>query len=131
MTAKDKEVLRGLAQRYAELSTLDVQQERLDRYKRTTNLEIVRPVVLIFEVPWGEIGDTSLVNVCSPEYRWIEGHLRKALYQWDHFQVDQVIEPVFKVGKRTRSTGIGLKAHDTSLATDSGSHICAHEYDAG
>lgn len=129
MDTNDKATLRELAKRYAEIANLPVQEERLERYKKTIALEVVRPVVLISEVPWGEINDDSLVNVCSPEVGGIENQLRKTLYQWKHFQVDMVVPATFSVGKRTRSTGIGLQAHDTSLKGDSGTHICAHEYE--
>lgn len=129
MNHKDKEVLRELANRYAEIANLDVQKERIKRYKKTVGLELVRPPVLIFEVPWGEFDDEFLVNVCSPEYRGIEGTMRKSIYQWEHFQVDHVINPVYKVGKASQNTGIGLQAHDTSLQGDTGTHICAHEYE--
>ena len=67
ISATDKEVLRRLAERYAEIAHLDVQKERLERYFKTNNLEQVRPVVLISEVPWGEIKDEALANVCAPE----------------------------------------------------------------
>lgn len=129
MNQKDKEILSELAGRYAEIANLDVQKERIERYKKTVALEIVRPPVLIFEVPWGEIKDDSLVNVCSQEYRGIEGNIRRALYQWEHFQVDNVINPEYVVGKRSSSTGIGVQAHDTALEADTGTHISAHEYE--
>jgi hypothetical protein len=53
--------LRQLAGRYSEIAQLDVQQERIERYCRTNAMESVRPVVLIDEVPWGEIKDISTI----------------------------------------------------------------------
>jgi hypothetical protein len=126
--AMDKGTLRELAQRYGELAHLDVQRERIERYYKTNALETVRPVVLIDEVPWGEIRDDALVNTCSEDVRWLEGRLRRALYQWEHFQVDRVIPPVFRVAKRARSTGIGIRIEETRIVGDTGTHICAHEY---
>jgi len=124
----DRKTLRSLAERYAELAHLDVQQERIERYYRTNSLEEVRPVVLIAEVPWGEIRDDALRNTCSEELHWIETPLRESLYQWDHFQVDMVIPPTFHVSKKTRSTGIGLEAQDRQLHGDTGAYISAHQY---
>ena len=63
LNAKDKQTLRHLAGRYSEIAHLDVQQKRIERYYRTNAMENVRPVVLIDEVPWGEIRDDALVNV--------------------------------------------------------------------
>ncbi len=67
----DFTTLRELARRYAEIAHLEVQKERISRYEATNSLEKVRPVLLIDEVPWGEIDDESLVNTCSPHLSWI------------------------------------------------------------
>lgn len=126
--ASDFDTLRALAGRYAELASLDIQRQRLDRYAATNGLARPRPVVLIDEVPWGEIRDEALVNTCSPELRGIEGRLRKALYQWEHFQVDLVIPPTFRVRRSIRSTGIGIRVQDTTIQGDTGAYIASHEY---
>lgn len=124
----DKTTLRALAERYGEIAHRDVQRERIERYYRTNAKEEVRPVVLISEVPWGEIKDDALVRTCSVECAGLEERLRRTLYQWEHFQVDMVVPPVFHVAKRTRSTGIGLKVQDVTLHGTTGTDIVAHEY---
>ena len=125
----DRDRLRELAGRYAELAHQDVQTERLDRYRRTNDLACVRPVVLIDEVPWGEIRDEELANACAPELAWLETPLRQALYQWEHFQVDRVLPPVYRVAKRVRwMTGIGVAVKDHQIKGDTGAYIAAHAY---
>ncbi len=129
MNAKDKQALRRLAERYSEVAHRDVQKERLERYYRTNARENVRPVVLIDEVPWGEIKDGALTNVCAPELGWIESPLRCALYQWAHFQVDQVVPPVFQVRKRARwLRGIGIEVKERQIKGDTGAYIASHAY---
>ena len=128
MNPKDKQTLRRLAERYSELAHLDIQRQRIERYYKTNALEEVRPVVLISEVPWGEIRDEALTNTCAEELGWLETRLRCALYQWDHFQVDMVIPPVFEVDKRVRSSGIGLAIEETKIKGTTGAYIVAHEY---
>jgi hypothetical protein len=128
LTTRDRAILRPLAERYSELAHLDVQRERIDRYYRTIAREEVRPVVLIDEVPWGEIDDEVLRNRCDPSLHWIEGRLRRALYQWDHFQVDLVIPPVFRTGKHAKSTGIGLTVEDVQIKSETGTYAASHEY---
>lgn len=129
MSVKDKQTLRRLAERYSEIACLDVQKQRMERYYRTNALDNVRPVVLIDEVPWGEIKDESLTNVCAPELGWIESPLRRALYQWEHFQVDRVIPPFFHVGKRASwLRGIGLEVRDQQIKGDTGAYISSHAY---
>lgn len=123
-------ILRSLASRYAEIAHQDVQRERLDRYEATNSLEIVRPVVLIDEVPWGEIQDAALANVCAPELGWIETELRRTLYQWEHFQVDRVVSPVFRVRKRIRDLrGIGLQVLDRRLHGETDTYVSSHAYE--
>lgn len=129
MTEKDKQALRRLAERYSEIAHKDVQKERMERYYRTNALENVRPVVLIDEVPWGEIEDSALTNVCTSELSWIESPLRCALYQWEHFQVDAVVPPVFQVVKRARwLRGIGIEVKEQQIKGDTGAYIASHAY---
>lgn len=128
IATSDRKVLRELACRYSELAHLEVQRERLARYAAGNDLEIARPVVLIDEVPWGEIRDPNLDNVCSPGVHWLEGHLRRTLYQWKHFQVDMVVPPVYRIAKQTSSTGIGIKVQDVQIKGDTGAYIASHQY---
>lgn len=124
----DKKVLRALAERYSAIAHEAVQQERLARYLKTNSLEPVRPVVLIAEVPWGEIRDEALVCRCAKDLHWLEQPLRQALYQWEHFQADHAIRPDYRVGKRTRSTGMGLEVQERQIRSTTGTGIMAHEY---
>ena len=125
----DRQTLRRLAERYSKIAHLDVQRQRMERYRDTNGLQEVRPVVLIDEVPWGEIRDEALVNVCAPELGWLETHLRRTLYQWDHFQVDLVVPPVYRVVKRVRwLRGIGIDVQDRQILSDTGTYAAAHAY---
>ena len=128
ISTEDKNTLGELAKRYCEIAHLDVQKERIERYYKTNALEKVRPVVLISEIPWGEIKDDALVSTCEGEVRGIERRMRMALYQWEHFQVDTVIPPVFVINKRTRSTGVGLRVQEVQIKGDTGAYIAAHKY---
>jgi hypothetical protein len=128
LSTKDRQTLRSLAGRYSEIAHLDIQQQRMERYYKTNAMKDVRPVVLIDEVPWGEIRDEALANVCAPELGWLETQLRRTLYQWAYFQVDLVVPPVFRVVKRARRTDIGLEVQDRQLKSDTGTYACAHAY---
>ncbi|MDT8389802.1 MAG: hypothetical protein RRC34_04760 [Lentisphaeria bacterium] len=128
ISSRDFNTLRTLAGKYSEIARLEIQEERMARYRRSNGLDIVRPVVLIDEVPWGEIRDEALTPVCAPELGWLEGQLRRTLYQWEHFQADMVVPPVFRVGKGVRSTGIGVRVKDEQIKGDTGAYITSHEY---
>jgi hypothetical protein len=126
---KDRGILRSLAERYSEIANLDIQKERIERYYRTISMDEARPVVLVSEVPWGEIKDDELVCRCENKEVWeLERQLRISLYQWDHFQADYVIPPVFRVGKRIRSSGIGIAVQEDRMAGNTGTHIVSHRY---
>ena len=129
ISAKDRQTLRRLAERYSEIAHLDIQRQRIERYFQTNAMQDVRPVVLIDEVPWGEIRDEALANVCAPELGWLETRLRRALYQWEHFQVDLVVPPVFRVVKRVRWVrDIGIEVQDRQIKSDTGTYASAHAY---
>ena len=49
--------LREYAKKYAEIAFSDNNLKRPDQYRKLNNLEMVRPPILIFEVPWGELED--------------------------------------------------------------------------
>lgn len=126
--SKDLNILRSLAGEYASLANDDVMDERMDRYYKTNDLEIVRPVLLINEVPWGEINDSFLECQCSDPFRGIEKRLRMTLFQSRHFPVDMVVRPTFSMPKITHNTGIGLEVEEDCLDSKSGTHIQSHSY---
>ena len=126
---KDREILRDLAEKYSAIANLDVQKERIDRYYKTISMEEVRPVLLIDEVPWGEINDEALRIQCENEdHHWLEQRLRRALYQWEHFQVDTVFPPKFQISKVFEISSIGLEVQEKVIQGDTGTEIKAHEY---
>ena len=70
MTERDR--IRELIKEYAEtLAFSEKSRERETRYKDINALKTVRPPVLIFEIPWGEIRAEEL-NVPDGEYRGLE-----------------------------------------------------------
>ena len=126
---KDRAVLRPLAERYSEIAHLDIQRERIDRYYKTISMEEVRPVVLIDEVQWGEIDDDRLVIRCeNEELWWLERQLRTSLYQWEHFQADFVISPVFRIQKKISSSGFGIQLQEDRIEGNTGTKTASHKY---
>jgi hypothetical protein len=127
--ARDRTVLRPLAERYAAIAHLDIQRDRIERYRLTNDLQRPRPVVLIDEVPWGEIRDDALTLRCvDAEARELEERLRRVLYQWEHWQADLVVPPFFQVPMCIESTGIGIEVQETTIASATGSYASAHRY---
>jgi hypothetical protein len=104
---KDKNIIRELAKRAAELAALPVNREREQRIRANNSLRPGRPIVWIDEIPWHEMDiDNELVLQClSPEAQAMEAYFRQVLYRWNHIQADMVVEDTFYVGK----------AYDTTL----------------
>lgn len=90
----------------------------------------LRPTVLIDEVPWHEFSNyPEMTLVCEePFQRGMEWFFRRRLFQWNYFQGDMVAEPFYPVGKRFRSTGLGISIKETTVKTDERSQIVSHQY---
>jgi len=130
MTQNDKSIIRELAKRYMEMAASEKQLKMNRRMKDTNDLKLVRPPVLLDEIPWYQmnIGD-ELTCVCEdPRVRDVEFFLRKALYRWNHFRADTLFEPFFRVTKAYDSTGIGIEIDEEIKRTDNTNNIVSHNY---
>jgi len=130
MIEKERQVIRELAKKYAEIANLPIQAERIKRLTDNNDLIAGRPPVWIEELPWHEMNvNGELDLVCEdPSLRWIEDYFRKILFRWKYFQVDMVVENFFSVYKTCNSTGFGIKADEDIIKSDDANHIVSHEY---
>ena len=122
MLQKDKSIVRELAQKYMELVSSEKQTRMMKRMRETNDLKLVRPPVLIYEIPWEQMNvDGELSLICEdPEARKVELHFRKALYYFKHFKADNLFEPFFRVKRTVDSTGIGLEAKTVQAKNTNG-----------
>ena len=84
MWQKDKQILRELARRYMELASSEKQIKMNQRMKDTNDLKLVRPPVLMDEIPWYQmnIGD-ELTCLCeNPRARDIAGNISAQIRCW-------------------------------------------------
>ena len=96
----DRNILRELGRRKAEIGSLPVQAEKAGLWGRLNGLKSVRPLVWINQVPWHEmnLNDELALHCRDPFLRGVEQELRIELYQWAHFPGDMVVEPVIYSG---------------------------------
>ena len=122
--------LRLLAREYYEQAMSPVNVERMKLHRAVNDLEMIRPVVLIDEIPFHELNfDGSLTCRCSdPVLREVEDFLRKRLFQWKYFPGDMILTPFVPVTKIIQSTGIGVEIQDDLINTNNGEGISAHWY---
>ena len=114
VSSKDRDILRGLARRVAEIGNDPIQQERAELWRNHNDLGRGRPLVLIFpENAWSEmLPGEDLVTSGSPARGW-ENDLRQRLYRWEHMQDDNVIEPVMPCWTAFNDSGWGVEEHQT------------------
>lgn len=110
ISPKDREILRDLARRVAEIAELPIMAERRSLWQRHNDLERVRPLILVFpEGAWRELLPPSALTCEGEEARGMEWILRSRLYYWEHLRDDTVIEREWIVNKAVTNTGWGLE----------------------
>ncbi len=108
--AHDKQILRELARRVAEIGHHPRQAERREMWKRHNGLQKTKPMVLIFpEGAWSEILPHDTLQCTDGLARRIEWHLRHKIYYWERLRDDNVIEPRINIGLVWSHTGWGLQ----------------------
>ncbi len=89
----DVSTLRRLGEEIAAVSRLEVHREKAEMWRRLNDLEPVRPMVWINEIPWHEMNvDDELTLRCRDQWaRELEEKLRQTLYQWRHMPADMIV----------------------------------------
>ena len=101
---KQKERVRGLAMRVAEIAALPVQQKTLKEWKALNSLEPVRPMFMIDQFYWDELMCDELKCECEDGFlRGFEWDFLTRLYRWEHIQDDKVIFPEIRLGKHVNA----------------------------
>ena len=108
VTVTQREVIRELARRYAEIAALPRQQETIDGWRRLNGLQSTRPMVRLDQLPWHELdwGAEQMVNR-NGLLQDIERSLRMTIYAWEHFKGDMVVQPWLGIAKAVRNDQIG------------------------
>jgi len=122
-TTKDKNVLRALAGEVAAIAILPVQEEKRRLWRTLNALRPERPMLVIDEVPWNEIGIT--LECEDAECRAYEESLRRTIYRWNHFATDWAVDPFIAVPKAVHNTGFGVTPQVETLKTDPENTISA------
>jgi len=94
ISKEDREIIKKLAYRKAEIAAKSIQQEKISLWKKLNTLKQVRPLIWINEIPWHEMNyDDELTLQTSTEFtRFLETRLRRVIYCWEHMPVDMVVE---------------------------------------
>ena len=124
-------VLRELAGRVAELAALPVQEQKRLLWRKLNARKPERPMVMIDQVCWHEmnVGEQLTLRCDDAECRGYEEHLRRIIFQWEHFPVDMVVEPFVRVRKAVHGTGFDLVVREKTAVSDTANPVVAHQYE--
>ena len=126
----DKDMLRRLAARKAEIAALPIHAEKAALWTRLNGLEPTRPLLWINEVCWNEMNvDDELTLQCAGDWaRAREEALRRELYQWAHFPGDMVVSDHIESEMAIADTGFGLDEDVDVVRTDDTSDVVSRHF---
>jgi len=106
---RERERLRKLATRVAEIAALAIQKEKAVLWTAHNDLKTTQPLVFIDpENGWNECIPANTLVCHDPLARTWEMYLLKQIYWFEKIKDDKVIEPYFEVPYSYSDTGWGL-----------------------
>jgi len=129
-TQMEKQVLRELAKRYAEIASTDAQKQLRRRMTEHNDLKVGRPLVWIEEVPWHEMNiDNELTPRCEdPLAHNMEWFFRKKLFQHTYFPGDVYFEDAYMLRKTINISSNGMEVKEETIVKDAKNNILSHGY---
>ena len=130
LSKEDVAIIQELAARVAEIAALPVQDEKRALWRKLNARKPARPMVMMDQVCWNEINtcDELALRCTDADCRSYEDHLRRTLYQWNHFPVDMVVESFVLAPKAIHNTGFGVEVQEETVATSSTNGILGHKF---
>ena len=128
--SRDIAIIRELAKQQMEFAMSDKHVCMRKRFQDTNDLKIVRPPLIIEELPWHEMNFDGMLNCrCEDEHlRGIEFWLRTSLLREKYFRCDNFITPYWVVPKSFSNTGNGFQISADQLVTDAKNNIVSRHY---
>jgi hypothetical protein len=126
----DEIILRGLAEQYLNIAIDPMNGENLKLHTAVNDNRMIRPVVLIDELPWSELNcDGELTLHCGDAFlREIEWQMRCTLYKFRHLRADMIVRPYLSVEKVIHSTGFGFDVDEDTISKNKDNDIVSHTY---
>jgi hypothetical protein len=126
----DRTILRELAKELADIAALPIHSEKAELWRRTNDLDSVRPMVWITEAPWHEmnVDDELTLRTNDPWARDQEYALRKHLYTWRHMPVDSIPDPYIPSPMAVTNTQWGMAEDVEIVKTDEANHIVSRHF---
>lgn len=127
---QDRDILRKLAGAVAEAAALPCQKETAQLYRDVNGLELVRPPVLLDELPWNQLEASGELDLAcqDPLAREAEQWLRRTLYRWRHCRGDLLLLPYYPLHRCIHIGDMGVQVVEDTLEADKGNNIISHHY---
>ena len=117
VSPREKNILRGLAAKVAELAARPIEEEKKRLWTLHNDLHPTRPLVFCDpENGWNEIIPQDQIQCEHALFRVWEMSLRKEVFWGEHMRDDRVIERYFNIPWQYTDSGYGLV--ETILKTD-------------
>src|SRR5690349_24397553 len=108
-TKKDREILRNLGKRLAEIASDPVQQSKKKLWYDLNSLKSTRPVIFCDpERGWGEIITDDILECESNYARGFEYELKREIFRGEKMKDDKVVEAVLRVPYIHTDSGWGM-----------------------
>lgn len=138
----DKTVLRELGGQIAKIAASPINEEYAELQRRLNNLEMAKPLIYIYEIPWHEmnVNDELTLRTHHPLCRRFEERLRRVIYKWRHglgVLVDDPrfcshigLEPIVEqpIQDYVYDTGYGLPVQEDIVRVDDKNPVVSHRY---
>lgn len=130
VSKRDREILRELAKKVAEIASLPIQKQKAEMWKRLNRLEQVKPMIWINEIPWHEMDvNNELKLQTENEFcRYHEWELRSLIYQWERMRGDMVVEPTIYSSLVIHDTGFGIVEDVDIVKTDENNSVVSRHF---
>jgi hypothetical protein len=126
----EKETLKALGAEIARIAADPVNEERALLWRRMNDLDPVRPMVWINEVPWHEMDSGNELSLrCRGDWaRELETGLRRTIYQWKHLPGDMIVNPWLDCPLAIHSTDFGIVEDVDIVRTDANNTIYSRHF---
>ncbi|UCE06733.1 MAG: hypothetical protein JSW07_01445 [bacterium] len=130
ISQNDRSILRHLAEKIAEIAVLPIHKEKVELWRRLNDLEPVRPMVWINEIPWHEmnVNDELTLRTENEFCRQVETELSRTLYQWQHLPGDMIVEPKYYSPLVIRDSGFGIREESDIVQYDENNNIISKDF---
>lgn len=130
LTKKEKEILRHLGTRIAEIGALPIHKEKARLWQKMNDLEQERPMVWINEIPWHEmnVNDELSLRTTHPWARDLEQNLRRTIYQWEHMPCDMIVNDYLDCPIVYHTTDFGILEDVETAHTDEKNDIYSRHF---